>query len=63
MQVHRYTLRVRHDHGFVTIRTTAQSEAAARNIVMKAERCPASSIRRVWRGKLIWATPTNCQEI
>lgn len=62
MQINHYTLRVRHDAGFVTIRTTASSEEAARQAVMEAERCPASAIRRVWRGKLIWATPANCKE-
>lgn len=49
----RYTLRVKHDAGFITIRTVAQSEAAARHIVCMAERCPDRAIRRVWAGKAI----------
>lgn len=47
----RFTLRVRHDAGYVTIRTVASSEAAARAMVCAAERCPDRAIRRVWLGK------------
>ena len=53
IQFFHFTLRVRHDVGVVTIRTVAQSEQAARDIVCAAEHCPQSSIRRVWRGKKI----------
>ncbi len=53
MQIRRYTLRVKHDAGFITIRTVASSEAAARYIVCRAEHCPERAIRRVWRGKIL----------
>lgn len=52
----RFTLRLRHDHGYITIRTVASSEQAARDLVCRAEFCPARSIRRVYTGKLIGGT-------
>ncbi len=52
----RFTLRLRHDHGYITIRTVASSEQAARDMVCRAELCPARSIRRVYTGKLIGGT-------
>ncbi len=55
MQFRHYTLRVRHDRGVRTIRTVAQSEDAARTIVCKSERCPASAIRRVYVGRIVGA--------
>jgi hypothetical protein len=48
-----FTLRVMHDAGYITIRTVASSEQAARELVCRAELCPARSIRRVYPGKRI----------
>ncbi len=39
-----YVLTVKHDHGRARIRVTAQSEQAARGMVMAAEHCPESAI-------------------
>ena len=39
-----YILTVKHDHGKARIKITAQSEQAARGMVMAAERCPESAI-------------------
>jgi hypothetical protein len=52
-QMRWYTLRVKHDAGYISIKTMAQSEEAARHIVRCAERCPDRSIRRVYKGKLL----------
>jgi ferredoxin len=52
-QMFNFTLRVRHDKGNITIRTTASSEQAARKIVRAAEGCPDRAIRRVYHGKRI----------
>jgi hypothetical protein len=49
----RFTLRVKHDAGFVTIRTVARDEATARYLVCRAERCPERAIRRVYAGKVL----------
>ena len=53
MNFYRFTLRVKHDAGYTTVRTVAQSEASAREMVRSAFRCPDRSIRRVWRGKCV----------
>jgi hypothetical protein len=45
--VHKFILTTKHDNGIIEIVTHATSEAAAREAVMIAERCPARSIRRV----------------
>lgn len=55
MTFRHYTLRVKHDAGFVSIRTVAQSEDAAIALVMRAERCPRRSIRRVYIGRTVGA--------
>ena len=52
-QMFRFSLRVKHDEGYILIRTVARDEAAARKMVTIAERCPDRAIRRVWRGKQI----------
>jgi hypothetical protein len=54
----RFTLRVKHDAGFVTIRAVASSAEDARSLVCIAERCPDCAIKRVWPGKVIYETPT-----
>ena len=51
MKFYNFTLRVKHDDGFVTFRTVATGEREARRAVMLAERCPERSIRRVYKGK------------
>ncbi|OLP04495.1 hypothetical protein [Rhodoferax antarcticus] len=48
-----FTLRLKHDAGYVSIRTVARSESVARQLVCDAERCPPSAIRRVYVGKTI----------
>ena len=53
MKFFRFTLRVKHDGGFVTFRTVATSEQKAKRAVMLVERCPERSIRRVYKGKEI----------
>ena len=53
MKFYSFTLRVKHDDGFVTIRTVATSEEKAKRAVMLAERCPERAIRRVYKGKEI----------
>ena len=54
-----YTLRVRHDGGWVSITTVAQSVEAARRVVCASERCPDRSIRRVYAGRVICDTATR----
>lgn len=51
----RYTMRVKHDRGFVTIRTVASSVEAARMMVCRAELCPDRAIRRVYVGQIVGA--------
>lgn len=46
-----FTLRLKHDNGYVSIRTVATDENPARRIVCAAERCPERAIRRVYHGK------------
>lgn len=45
--MHKFIVSCKHDKGTVDIHTTASSEAAARDAIMAAERCPSRSIRRV----------------
>jgi hypothetical protein len=45
--MHRFILTLSHDKGTVDISTVATDAPAARQIIMKAERCPERSIRRV----------------
>ena len=54
MKIQCFTLRVRHDAGIISIRTVASSVKAARSIVINAERCPESAIRRVYQGKVLY---------
>jgi hypothetical protein len=56
-----FNVRVRHDKGVVTIRTAAQSEDAARRIIMAAERCPERSILSVKVAKPISRYPTKSE--
>lgn len=56
MNLRRFTLRVRHDGGMITIRTVASSEQAARTMVCRAELCPDRAIRRVYVGQPIGHT-------
>lgn len=42
--VNKYTVRVKHDKGYVNITTWAQSPMAAVEIVKSSERCPHSAI-------------------
>ena len=51
MNFYHFTLRVKHDDGFITFHTVARSEQEARRAVMLAEHCPERSIRRVYKGK------------
>lgn len=44
MRFIKYAMRVKHRDGVIVIRTVAASAAAARHIVVEAERCPASAI-------------------
>ena len=53
MKFFRFTLRVKHDDGFVTFHTVATGEQEAKRAVMLVERCPERSIRRVYKGKEI----------
>lgn len=48
-----FTLRVKHDAGYISISTVARNEAAARHMVCEAERCPDRAIRRVYKGRFI----------
>lgn len=45
--MHKFLLTVRHDKGAVNIETAASSEAAARDQVMIAEKCPMRAIYRI----------------
>lgn len=45
--MHHFIITIRHGGRMINIHTTASSEAAARHIVMEAERCPAHTIRKV----------------
>lgn len=45
LAINRFTARVRHDAGYITVRGAASSEDAFIYMVMKAERCPRSAIR------------------
>lgn len=56
-----FNIRVKHDNGIVTIRTAAQSEEAAKRIVMSAERCPERSILSVKVAKPINRYPTKAE--
>lgn len=56
-----FNVRVKHDNGTVTIRTAAQNEAAARRIIMAAERCPARSILSVKVAKPISRYPAKAE--
>ena len=42
-----YTLKLKHDKGVVNISTVAMSEAAAKRIILNAERAPESAIRKI----------------
>lgn len=42
--VNEYIVTVKHDNGTIKIKTTASSEEEAKNVVIKAEGCPESSI-------------------
>ena len=53
MKFYHFTLRVKHDDGFVTFHTIATSEQEAKRAVMAAERCPERAIRRIYKGKEI----------
>lgn len=56
MNLRRFTLRVRHDGGVITIRTVASCEQAARTMVCQAELCPDRAIQRVYAGQLVGYT-------
>jgi hypothetical protein len=43
----KYTLRLKHDKGFVNISTVAMSEQAAKNTILAAERAPERAIRKI----------------
>ena len=58
---HHFNVRVKHDNGIVTIRTAAQSEEAARQIVISAERCPEGSILSVKMAKPANRYPTKAE--
>jgi len=45
--IHRYRITLRHDHGRVTILTTATSASAALRATMYAERAPDRSVLAV----------------
>lgn len=45
--IYQYKARLQHDHGRVTIYTTATSEEQARASICKAERCPPRAILAV----------------
>lgn len=42
-----YTLKLKHDRGTVKISTFAMSEAAAKRIILNAERAPERAIRGI----------------
>lgn len=42
-----YTMKLKHDRGTVKISTVAMSEAAAKRIILNAERAPESAIRGI----------------
>lgn len=42
-----YRLRLKHDYGTFTLRVAAQTEERAKEIVMKAERCPERAIKSI----------------
>jgi hypothetical protein len=46
-QIDEYKVKVKHDDGIITIRTTASSEDAAKEKIMAAENCPKSAILNV----------------
>lgn len=45
--MHKFWLTTHHDNGTTTLEVMATSEAAAREMVMAAEKCPMRAIRRV----------------
>ena len=45
--IYQYKARLQHDHGRVTIYTTATSEQQARKSIQNAERCPERAILSV----------------
>lgn len=53
LNLQHFTLRLRHDKGYISIRTVAKNEQAAREQVCAAERCPDSSVRRVYHGRCL----------
>lgn len=56
--MHNYTIRLRHDGGIVAITTSASSQAAAVQQVLRAEAAPLSCVLNVYRhmveGETLW---------
>lgn len=57
--VGRYTVRLRHDDGVVTVVTAARSAWSAVALVVNAERAPHSAVVRVWE----WPTCDYCSAV
>lgn len=47
MKIHQFIVTVKHDNGTVRIKTAARNAETAKQLVMAAEHCPPSAIRRV----------------
>ena len=42
-----YDIKLKHDKGYITIRTTATSEENAKRTVLKSEKAPESAIKNI----------------
>ena len=49
MRLFSYVLTLKHDAGFVRIRTVARNKGTAISMVMQAERCPRTAIVKTER--------------